>query len=438
MPQSQTFPTTTSITALSHDGRGIAHINGKTTFIENALPNETVSFVYTKHHSKYDEGRAIEIINSVPERAEPKCQHYGVCGGCSLQHISSAAQLDIKQKMLLEQLKHFGNVQPETILPPLTGSIWGYRRKARLGVKYVAKKNAVLVGFREKNNRFLADLKRCEVLHPSVGNLIGELKLLITDLKAYQQIAQIEVAVSDNETALIFRHMAPLVKEDLEKLINFAKAHNLKIYLQPGNPQTVHLLWPEQGDEYLHYNLSEYDLTFAFQPTGFTQVNTEINQQMVKRTLELMELKNTDRVLDLFCGIGNFTLPIARSCAEVIGVEGDADLVKQAEKNAQHNSISNAKFYKADLMADWNVATWAKNSFNKVLLDPPRTGALEVMQHITQFKAERIVYVSCNPATLARDAGVLVQSGYRLAAAGIMDMFPHTHHVEALAVFIKN
>jgi 23S rRNA (uracil1939-C5)-methyltransferase len=427
----------TPITALSHDGRGIAHINGKITFIENALPGETVSFTYTKRHNKYDEGRAVEIVTASADRAEPLCRHYGVCGGCSLQHMSSAAQLVLKQKMLLEQLQHFGGVQPETILPPLTGLLWGYRRKARLGVKYVAKKGGVLVGFREKNNRFLADLQSCEVLHVSIGHLIAELKTLISNLQAYKDIPQIEVAVDDDQSALIFRHMAPLETADQDKLIAFAKIHSLRLYLQPGGPQTVHLIWPENVSDKLSYRLPDYDLALTFQPTGFTQINTEINRQMVKQAIELLALKSTDRVLDLFCGIGNFTLPLARNCGEVIGVEGDADLVKQAQQNAEVNRIANAYFYQADLTADFAGAAWAKNSFHKIMLDPPRAGALEIAQNITRFKAERILYVSCNPATLARDAGELAQRGYRLVQAGIMDMFPHTQHVEAMALFVK-
>lgn len=429
---------TAQITALSHDGRGIAHIEGKIIFIENALPGETVKFNYTQRHSKYDEGRAIEIQNSSRDRVEPLCQHYSICGGCSMQHISSAAQLQLKQNMLLEQLKHFGGVQPENILAPLTGALWGYRRKARLGVKYVVKKSAVLVGFREKNNRYLADLSRCEVLHPSVGNLITALKELITSLQAYQHIAQIEVAVDDVNTALIFRHMVPLIKEDIEKLIAFAQTHHLWLYLQGGGPQTAQLVWPENQDDHLHYQLPDYNLNLAFHPTGFTQINTDINRQMVKQAMALLALKPDDRVLDLFCGIGNFTLPIARHSAEVVGVEGDGDLVKQATANARANNIANVHFYAADLAGDVSGAAWAKIPFNKIMLDPPRTGALEVVQKIAQFAVQRIVYVSCNPATLARDAGELVRQGYRLSQMGIMDMFPHTQHVEAMALFEKN
>lgn len=426
-------PSVAQVTALSHDGRGIAHINGKTTFIENALPGETASFVYTRQHSKFDEGRAVEIMVASADRAEPRCPHFTICGGCSLQHMSSEAQIAHKQKMFLEQLQHFGKVQPEKILPPLTGPVWGYRHKARLGVKYVMKKNAVLVGFREKNNRYLADINQCEVLHPSVGHLIQPLKELITSLSVYQHIPQIEVAISENDTALIFRHLIDLSPEDKNKLIAFAKEHALRIYLQPNKPNPLQLLWPEDDRELLNYQLLDYDLNLQFHPTGFTQINTAINQKMIKQALELLALQSTDNVLDLFCGVGNFTLPIARYCNEVIGMEGDEELIARAQQNASDNVISNAHFYKTDLTQPLPISK-IKNC-NKLLLDPPRTGALEVVQQLKQLNIKRIVYVSCNPATLARDAGELVQQGYRLTHAGIMDMFPHTHHVEAMAVF---
>jgi 23S rRNA (uracil1939-C5)-methyltransferase len=429
-------PVTTIITALSHDGRGIAHVKNKITFIENALPGEKIAFVYTKQRGKFDEGKAVEIIEASVDRAVSLCAHFGVCGGCSLQHMTSEAQLAHKQKMLLEQLQHFGKVQPKELLTPLTGLNFGYRRKARLGVKYVAKKNKVLVGFREKNNHFLADITQCETLHPSVGHLIQALQELITSLSIYQHIPQIEVAIDDQETALIFRHLVDIAEDDKNKLIDFAQDHKLRIYLQPNKPNPINLLWPQDGRELLSYQLPEFDVTLQFHPTGFTQINTEINRQMVKRAVELLELNKEDQVLDLFCGVGNFTLPIARHCATVIGIEGDAELIKQAQLNAQHNQITNANFYQMDLTQPLPVAKLI--NCNKLLLDPPRTGALEVVQQLTALKnIKRIVYISCNPATLARDTGELVQQGYRLLSAGIMDMFPHTHHVEAMAVFAK-
>lgn len=423
-----------AITKLSHDGRGIAHINGKITFIEGALPDEEVMFMYTQRRSKYDEGRVTEVLTASSMRAEPGCQHYHVCGGCNLQHLQPSDQLALKQAMLLEQLTHFGELSPEEVLPPLTGPLWEYRRKARLGVKYVAKKAAVLVGFREKDSRFLADLTVCEVLHPSVGKKLLLLKQLIAGLEAYQQIPQIEVAIGDNATVLIVRHMVALSTADLGKLTEFAQQQQLQIFLQPGGMETVHPLWPTQPDT-LYYELPDFDLKLEFKPTDFTQVNAEINQRMVSYALDLLEVTPTDRVLDLFCGLGNFTLPLARRCKAVVGVEGDAGMVTRGYENARLNAIQNVDFYAADLSRDFSTASWAQQGFDKILLDPPRTGALEVIQHLSAFKARRIVYVSCNPATLARDAGVLAKQGYRLTKAGIMDMFPHTRHVESIAVF---
>ena len=437
MKQNNPATLETTITKLSHDGRGIAQIKGKTTFIENALPGETVTFQLTRRHNKYDEGKAVEIIQPSPDRVEPKCRHFMVCGGCALQHMSHERQRQLKQEGLLEQLQHFGGVQPQTVLPPLIGNAWGYRRKARLGVKYVAKKQTVLVGFREKNGRYLAELNRCEVLHPSVGAIIEDLKSLISQLDAYQTLPQIEVAVSDESTALVFRHMEPLSETDQNKLIAFAQQKNIIVYLQPGKPETVHLLWPPQADPLLYYQLPEHTLTLAFHPTDFTQINTDINRQMVTRAVELLALKPTDRVLDLFCGLGNFTLALARHCAAVIGVEGATEMVRRAEKNAEINKLTNVQFYAADLAAETIHAPWMQLAFDKILLDPPRSGALAIIKQFPKLHPRRILYISCNPATLARDTAELVNQGYQLLQAGIMDMFPHTHHVETIAVFAK-
>lgn len=426
------------ITALTHDGRGIAQSEGKTIFIDGALPGEEVMFEYTRRRGKFDEGRVTEILAASPERVTPLCQHFSICGGCALQHMSSAAQLQMKQQTLLNQLQHFGGVQPQFILPPLTGSIWGYRRKARLSVKYVGKKQTVLVGFHEKNGRYVADIASCVILKPPVDNLITPLKQLIQSLNIYQQIPQIEVAIADNSTALVFRHLVPLPASDIEKLILFSKKHEIHLYLQPGGPQSMHLLWPELDALPLSYRLPVYDLELDFHPTNFIQINADINQQMIQQALGLLELNSSDRVLDLFCGIGNFTLPLAKNCQHVVGVEGDAELVVHAQQNATKNKIENAQFFQIDLNSDWSVSSWASKNFNKILLDPPRVGALAAVQQIIKFNAERIVYISCNPATLARDAGELAQHGYRLTKVGVLDMFPHTHHVEAMALFEKS
>ena len=426
----------TQIESLSHDGRGVARIEGKTVFIDGALGGETVRFRYSKQHSKYDEGRVVEVLNAAPDRVEAKCDHYGVCGGCSLMHMAPEAQLVLKQKTLMEQMSHFGHIEPEEWIEPMTGPLWGYRRKARLGVKHVPKKERVLVGFREKGTPYLALLDKCEVLDPRVGSRLAELGSMIATLAAYNRIAQIEVAMDDKHTALVFRNLDPLSESDKTILIAYGQKNDLWIYLQSGGPDTITPIWPTSPQ--LSY-APERGLTLMFEPSDFTQVNATINQNMIQRTMGLLEVCAKDRVLDLFCGLGNFSLPLAKRVNEVVGVEGDAVLVKHAQHNAKVNQLDNATFEQADLtktaLKDYS---WASGGFNKILLDPPRSGAFEVLSQLADLGAERIVYVSCNPATLARDAGELVHKhGYTLVSAGIMDMFPHTSHVESIALFIK-
>ena len=429
-------PVETQIESLSHDGRGVARIEGKTVFIDGGLGGERVRFRYSKKHSKYDEGRVVEVLSSSPDRVEAKCQHYGVCGGCSLMHMAPVAQLVLKQKTLMEQMSHFGHIEPKEWIEPMTGPLWGYRRKARLGVKHVPKKNRVLVGFREKGTPYLALLDKCEVLDPRIGTRLAELGSMIETLAAYNRIAQIEVAMDDKNTALVFRNLDPLSDSDQKILITYGQKNDLWIYLQSGGPDTITPIWPKSPQ--LSY-APEVGLTLMFEPSDFTQVNATINQNMIQLTMELLEVCTEDRVLDLFCGLGNFSLPLARRVSEVVGVEGDVALVKHAQNNAKLNDLNNATFEQADLtktaLKDYS---WANDGFNKILLDPPRSGAFEVLSQLADLGAERIVYVSCNPATLARDAGELVHKyGYTLVSAGIMDMFPHTSHVESIALFIK-
>lgn len=424
------------IESLSHDGRGIARIEGKTVFVDGALAGENVSFLYTRLHKKYDEAKVVSVENASADRVEAKCRHFGICGGCSLMHMSPEAQLSLKQDTLKEQLSHFGQLTPEQWLPPLTGPLWGYRRKARLGVRYVTKKEKVLVGFREKGSPYLAELTQCEVLDPRVGLRLEELGKMIAELEAYNRIAQIEVAMDDANTALVFRNMDPLCETDKQKLIHYGQQNDLWIYQQPGGPDTVTPLWPE--DPQLHY-APEEGLRLEFAPGDFTQVNAGINHKMITKAIELLDLQESDRVLDLFCGLGNFTLPLARRVNSVIGVEGDKSLVAHAQRNAAINDLTNAEFELADLtVTQLKDYPWAQAGFTKVLLDPPRSGAFEVLGQIADLGAETIVYVSCNPATLARDAGELVNEyGYTLVQTGIMDMFPHTSHVESIALFKK-
>lgn len=424
--------------SLSHDGRGIATVNHKTTFISGALANETVFYKIIKKHRTYDDAEALEIVTPCAQRTTPPCQHFGICGGCSLQHMGVESQIQLKQHTLLEQLNHFGKVTPEFIMVPLHANSVGYRRKARLGVRYVIKKNKLLVGFREKASRYLADLDHCVTLHPKVGERLPLISQLIASLEQYQAIPQIEVAVGDPDVALVIRHLNPLSVTDKTLLTNFASEHSFHIYLQPNPPAPIEKLWPADNHHRLTYSLPDHGLEFLFHPLDFTQINLEMNRLMINQAIQLLELKPDDSVLDLFCGIGNFTLPISKQVKHVTGIEGSEEMVKRAQDNALHNHILNTTFYAADLMQASSQAQWSKTSYDKILLDPPRAGAKEILPIIQRLNAKKIVYISCNPATLARDAGELVhQHGYRLKQAGIMNMFPHTSHIEAIAVFDK-
>ncbi|MCH8543481.1 MAG: 23S rRNA (uracil(1939)-C(5))-methyltransferase RlmD [Alcanivorax sp.] len=427
------FPAT--IEALGHDGRGIARIDGKTTFIANALPGETVQFRYSWQRRRFDEGYATEISNPSPDRAEPPCQHADVCGGCSLQHMSTEAQLRMKQQVLAEQLQHFGGLVPTEWLAPLTGPLTGYRGKARLGSRYVDARETAMVGFREKRSNFIADITRCEVLVPEVGGALMALRALLNGLEARRDIPQIEVAAGDDAVALVFRHMRPLSAADQQQLVGFCRERAWHCYLQPGNESTVHRVWPEEGVSRLHFSHPSSDMTLAFHPNDFTQVNREINQRMVPLALDLLDVGAQHRVLDLFCGLGNFTLPLARRAGRVVGVELSETMVERGYENARLNGVENIEFHAWDLSQDISGQHWATEKFDRVLIDPPRSGALEMVRLMPQFGAQKLVYVSCNPATLARDAGELKALGYQLTRAGVMDMFPHTTHVESVALF---
>lgn len=419
---------------LSHDGRGVSRVEEKVTFIHGALPGERVMFRYTARRRDRDEGEVVELLQASPERVRPRCSHFGLCGGCSLQHLDPEAQIAYKEQALFDAFVRLGKVEPQKWLPPLLNETpWGYRRKARLGVKNVPGKGRVLVGFRERGSNFIAALERCEVLHPKVGGALLGLSEVIGSLSRPDRIPQIEVAMDDERCVLIFRVLEVLTEEDRDKLLAFGKARGFIIYLQPGGPETVQPLG-EAAD--LHYRLPAFGLTFHFDPTDFTQVNTEINQQMVARAVELLSPADDERVLDLFCGIGNFTLPLASRAGEVVGVEGSRELVQRAWENARHNGLENVRFHVANLYENLERESWLKEGFHKALLDPPRSGAFEVLEQLPRMGVERIVYVSCYPGTLARDAGELVhRHGYRLVASGVMDMFPHTAHVESIALF---
>lgn len=427
-------PVEAAIESLSHDGRGIAHVEGKAVFIHGALPGERVMFRYTARKRSHDEGEALEILQAAPQRVEPKCPHYDACGGCSLQHMAPEAQIAAKQQTLLDNLQRIGGVTPEDVLPPLTGPHWGYRRKARLGVKYVPKKGKVLVGFRERRSPYVTDMQRCEVLDEGVGLRLEEIGAMIHELEARARIPQIEVAVGDEATTLVFRHLDPLSAGDRERLLRFARETGFQVALQPKGPDTVTPLWPEQQD--LFYRLPAHEVSIHFKPVDFTQVNMSINRKMVDLAIELLDPQPHERVLDLFAGLGNFTLPIARRAKEVVGIEGDEMMVKRGHESALRNGIDNTRHHACNLFEDVADEPWMHEAYDKVLLDPPRAGAIEMIPHVAAMVPGRIVYVSCHPGTLARDAGELVNThSYRLVKAGVMDMFPHTAHVESIAVF---
>lgn len=426
-----------TISHLAHDGRGIAYIDGKITFIFGALPGEEVIFSHSSKKSKYDEAFAIEILQNSENRIEPRCRYFGVCGGCSLQHMEQSSQIELKQSVLLEQLKHFGSVVPTEIMLPLKASPYGYRRKARFSVRYIIKKERVLIGFRELHKpRFLAEIDSCCVLHPSIGNLIAPLQECLSSLENKKHIAQIEAAVGDNATALIIRHLDTLLDSDKKQLEDFAERYGVWVFLQPKGYNSIYKLYPNDEITLLSYPITS-NITLNFHPADFTQINDSINKQMIQQALRLLDLRKDDTVLDLFCGIGNFSLPIAEQAGAVYGIEGEASLVKRAQTNASQNHLANVQFFAADLNKVESITTLLPTKFNKILIDPPRSGAREVVEKIDLDDVETIVYVSCNPATLARDAGILSRRGFKLMQAGVMDMFTHTEHVEAMAAFTK-
>ncbi len=425
---------TAEIESLDHEGRGVAHVGGKAVFVDGALPGESVRFQRTRRQRRYDEAVVVEVLRAAPERVTARCRHFGICGGCSLQHLEHAAQLAAKVRIVAEALERIGGVAPGRWLPPLTGPAWSYRRRARLGCKFVDKKGKVLVGFRERGSPLLADLEVCEVLAPPVGSLVAALAALAGSLDIRRRVAQIEVAIGDNGTALVLRVLDEPTDTDLARLREFEARHGIALHLQRGGLDTVTPLTPPAA--VLRYELDGLPAGIEFAPTDFIQVNGELNRLMVARAMELLDPQATDRALDLFCGLGNFSLPLARRTAAVAGVEGDAALVARARANAARNGIENAAFHAADLAGAAPPGDWVRAHYDLVLLDPPRAGAREILPVAVTSRPRRIVYVSCHPASFARDAGILSgQLGYRLAAAGVMDMFPHTSHVETIALF---
>jgi 23S rRNA (uracil1939-C5)-methyltransferase len=422
---------TLKIDSLDAEGRGVArNADGKVVFVEGALPGEEVDFQVLRKKSSFEIGRLTKVLGGSSSRQTPRCPHFGVCGGCSLQHTDSRTQMAAKQRWLEENLARIGRLEPETMLPIVYGEDWHYRRRARLGARYVPKKGGAMVGFREKRSSYITDMRECHVLPAQISDLILPLRSLVEALSIRARLPQIEVAVGDQDAVLVIRHLDPLAANDEALIRAFADTHEISIWLQPGGPETAQPFHPAQSE--LYYDLPEFGLRLAFRPTDFTQVNHGVNRILVARAVRLLDPQPGERVADLFCGLGNFSLALARRGAAVVGFESSRELVERARSNAALNALT-VQFEQADLFTR-GIAPFGP--FEKLLIDPPREGAVEIIKTLREDWPRRIVYVSCDPATLARDAGVLAHAkGFRLAAAGVVNMFPHTAHVESIALF---
>ena len=439
--------TTVDIESLDQEGRGVAHADGKVMFVSGALPGERVTVDIIKRRPSYDQARAVTVLRASASRVTPRCPHFGVCGGCTLQHADPALQIAAKQRALEDAFARIGRVRPEILLPPVDGPAWAYRYRARLSVRHVPKKGGVLVGFHERGSSYVADMRECHVMPRKISDLLVPLRTLIESLTLRDRLPQIEVAVGERLTppagrlsySLVLRVLEPPTPEDEARLVAFADHHGVDLWLQSGGPATVVPFHPANAA--LAYTLPEFDVAVPFAPTDFTQVNFGINRVLVRRAVALLAPEAGERVGDFFCGLGNFTLPIAQRGATVVGIEGNAALVRRAQENAAHNGLADrASFVVANLFTATPESLAPLGVLQRALIDPPREGAMELAKALPHRDDERalkrIVYVSCNPATLARDASVLVhERGYRIVAAGIVNMFPHTAHVESMAVF---
>lgn len=434
---SHSDPRTVVIASLDHDGRGVAHVDGKVVFIEGALLGETVGYTVYRSKPRYEQAQSTRIVRASSQRVTPKCRYFGTCGGCSMQHLDPLAQAAVKQRVLEDALWHIGKLRPAMIYPAIHGPTWGYRYRARISVRVVPGKGGVLIGFHERRSSYISDMRSCDVLPQHVSALLPALHDLIAGLSIADRVPQIEVAVGDEATVLVFRNLEPPTARDEARLSDFGVAHAIQIWLQPGNPDTALRLFPQQAPE-LAYTLPEFGVTMNFRPTDFTQVNVPINRALMRRAMQLLAPQPGERIADLFCGLGNFSLPIAHSGATVIGVEGNHGLVRRAGENARRNGLADqSEFHVANLFETTEDSLAALGPLDKMLIDPPREGAIAVVKALSAAQSpRRIVYVSCNPATLARDAAVLVHDkGYALRGAGIANMFPHTSHVESIALF---
>jgi len=429
-------PVEVEISDLSHDGRGVGRIDDKVVFVHGALPGERVSARLTGRNRRFDEAVVLAVDAPSGERVAPECPWFGYCGGCALQHLDQLAQLEWKQQRLAENFRRIGKVEPEAWMAPIFAEPWNYRRRARLSARNVPGKGRVLVGFREIGGRYVADIEACRILHPAFADRLMELSALIGRLSIPDRIAQIECAAGDESAAIVLRHLVPLTSSDEKALVDWSEQTGIAVWLQPAGPDSVTLLWPEKHQ--LSYRLDAFDLRLDFHPQQFIQINAAVNRRLTRKAVELMGAGPEDRILDLFCGLGNFSLPLATRAGEVLGVELDESLVESGAANAAVNGIQNARFVAADLMQSVEALGWMRQSFDGVLIDPPRSGAAEILPLVAATGAATVVYISCDPATLARDADILSNHyGYRLEKAGIADMFPHTAHVESLALFRK-
>lgn len=427
------YPESILVEGFSHEGRGIAKHEGKTLFISGALPGEEVRFNIEQQHRRFDEARCTEVISASTHRVEPGCQYYEQCGGCDLQHLSHAEQITTKQQLVLDQLQRLGGFQPEQIDTPLQSPAWGYRRSCRLGINQLQKDGSALVGFRRKGSSKLIAIEQCPVLAAPLNKILQALPAILETEENFKSITHAELSLGDDSGALCLRVKKPLSDNLKSQLLRLCHANDFHLYLDDGNEiRTV-----EQSPD-LFYRVPESAHQIVFKPGDFIQVNTAINNQMVERAIAWLAPTSTDRVLDLFCGIGNFTLPIAGFVDSIVGVEGIEDMVSRAQQNATRNQLDNCQFYRADLSKELQALPWYKQGFNKILLDPPRAGALEVIQQLDSHRPESILYISCNPAALARDGAVLVEQGYKAARFCVMDMFPHTSHVESMVLFVKS
>ncbi|TJZ75558.1 23S rRNA (uracil(1939)-C(5))-methyltransferase RlmD [Chitiniphilus eburneus] len=427
------------IESLDHEGHGVAHVDGKTIFIDGALPFEQVTYNTYRKKPSFENAQVQQIVVESHLRTTPRCPHFGVCGGCSMQHMEFNGQVAAKQRVLEDNLARIGNVKPEMMLPAIYGAPWGYRHRARLSVRLVPKKGGVLVGFHEKRSSYIADMTECHVLVPHVAKQLPALRELVAKLSIATRMPQIEVAVGARVTVLVFRNMDPISAEDEAHFKAYADTWNVQIWLQPKGPDTAYPLYPLDAPA-LTYDMPEFAIDMPFKPTEFTQVNHAVNRVMVERAMALLDPQPGETIADMFCGLGNFTLPIARRGARVLGMEGSPQLVERAFEGARHNNLSHlTDFAVANLFEMTEEWLDKLGRFDKMLIDPPRDGAMELVKSISpEHGPQRIVYVSCSPSTLARDANVLVNvKGYSLKAAGVINMFPHTAHVESIAWFEK-